>query len=99
MTGLLFHRATECVSRVPAFRRSGVPNLRSTGFETTHILVRAPFAVFLLPIRGWKRVRANGEGLFFSTIKCLLGGALGFMVTLATLLLVAIPIQVAFESR
>ncbi|MGO7732991.1 hypothetical protein ACC713_18400 [Rhizobium johnstonii] len=65
----------------------------------THILVRALFAVFLLPIRGWKQARANGEGLFFSVISCLLGGAFGLMVTLATLLLVTIPIQVAFESR
>ncbi|MBX4986702.1 hypothetical protein [Rhizobium lentis] len=63
-----------------------------------HILVRAPFAVFLLPIRGWKQARAKGEGTIFSFINCLLGGVLGFMVTLATLLLVAIPIQIAFEG-
>ncbi|MGO8123042.1 hypothetical protein ACC728_18660 [Rhizobium ruizarguesonis] len=37
-----------------------------------HILIRAPFAVFLLPIRGWKETRANGEGIFFSIINCLL---------------------------
>jgi hypothetical protein len=55
--------------------------------------------VFLLPIRGRKQARANGEGLFFSTIKCLLGGALGLMVTPATLLLVAIPIQVGLDNR
>ncbi|MBX4925975.1 hypothetical protein [Rhizobium binae] len=63
-----------------------------------HILVRAPFAVFLLPIRGWKQARANGEGAIFSVMNCLLGGVLGFMVTFATLLLVAIPIQIAFEG-
>ncbi|WP_245279489.1 hypothetical protein [Rhizobium leguminosarum] len=63
-----------------------------------HILISAPFAVFLLPIRGWKRARANGEGIFFSFINCLLGSTLGLMVTLATFLLVAIPIQIAFEG-
>jgi hypothetical protein len=41
---------------------------------------------------------ANGEGIFFSIINCLSGRALGLMATLATLLLVAIPIQIAFEG-
>lgn len=49
-----------------------------------HVLARAPFAVFPLPIRGWKQARANGEGFFVSIINWLLGGALGLMVTLAT---------------
>ncbi|MBY4607932.1 hypothetical protein K6M90_09740 [Rhizobium sp. 9T] len=66
--------------------------------HVAQILVRAPLAVFLLPIRGWKQARANGEGIVFSVINCLLGGALGLMITLATLLLVAIPIQIAFEG-
>ncbi|MGO7537761.1 hypothetical protein ACC680_04080 [Rhizobium ruizarguesonis] len=64
-----------------------------------YIFVSVPFAVFLLPIRGWKQARANGEGIFFSIINGLLGGALGSMVTLATLLLVAIPIQIGLDNR
>ncbi|MCW1751202.1 hypothetical protein [Rhizobium acaciae] len=63
-----------------------------------YIFSRA-FAVFPLPIRGWKQARANGGGIFFSIINCLLGGALGLMVTLATLLLVDIPIQIGLDHR
>lgn len=55
--------------------------------------------MFLLPIRIWKQARANGEGTFFGVINGLLGGALGLMVTLATLLLVAIPIQIGLGNR
>ncbi|NEH60350.1 hypothetical protein GR198_32020 [Rhizobium leguminosarum] len=55
--------------------------------------------VFLLPIRGWKRARASGEGMYFSVISCLLGATLGLMITLAILLLVAIPIQIGLDNR
>ncbi|MDO3434617.1 hypothetical protein QWJ46_18240 [Rhizobium sp. CBN3] len=42
--------------------------------------------------------RANGEGIYFSVINYLLGGALALMVRLATLLLVVIPMQIAYEG-
>lgn len=52
------------------FARPGPPSLRLTEFEdfafaskyVVNILIKAPFAAFLLPIYGWKQAQANGEG-------------------------------------
>ncbi|WP_414815879.1 hypothetical protein [Rhizobium sp. IY2] len=66
-------------------KRKGPANCEALNrIVATHILVGAPFVLQLLPIRGGKQARANGEGFFVSIINWLLGGALGLMVTLAT---------------
>ncbi|WP_246727617.1 hypothetical protein [Rhizobium laguerreae] len=47
----------------------------------------------------WKQTRANCEGLYFNGTTCLPGATLGLMITLATLLLIAIRIQIVLDNR
>ncbi|NNH61648.1 hypothetical protein HLI01_33615 [Rhizobium laguerreae] len=47
----------------------------------------------------WKQARANCGGLYFNGTTCLPGATLGLMITLATLLLVAIRIQIVLDNR
>ncbi|NNG74335.1 hypothetical protein HLI18_31625 [Rhizobium laguerreae] len=47
----------------------------------------------------WKQARANCEGLYFNGTTCLPGATLGLMITLATLLLVAIRVQIVLDNR
>ncbi|NKL82964.1 hypothetical protein [Rhizobium leguminosarum] len=47
----------------------------------------------------WKQVRVNCEGLYFNGTTCLPGATLGLMITLATLLLVAIRIRIVLDNH
>ncbi|WP_261338817.1 hypothetical protein [Rhizobium leguminosarum] len=47
----------------------------------------------------WKQARVNCEGLYFNGTTCLPAVTLGLMITLATLLLVAIRIQIVLDNR
>ncbi|EJC70021.1 hypothetical protein Rleg5DRAFT_5825 [Rhizobium leguminosarum bv. viciae WSM1455] len=47
----------------------------------------------------WKQARVNCEELYFNGTTCLPGVTLGLVITLATLLLVAIRIQIVLDNR